>query len=59
MARVKQTACKQLGVRDIALQCYQQLVDVQLKVPLCKLLLLLLVVNWELLLVLFWELEVE
>jgi hypothetical protein len=32
---------------------------VQLKVPLRKLLLLLLVVNWELLLVLFWELEVE
>jgi hypothetical protein len=48
-----------LGVRDIALQCYQQLVNVQLKVPLRKLLLLLLVVNWELLLVLFWELKVE
>jgi len=33
--------------------------NVQLKVPLRKLLLQLLVVNWELLLVLFWELEVE
>jgi hypothetical protein len=32
---------------------------VQLKLPLLKLLLLLLVVNWELLLVVFWELEVE
>jgi hypothetical protein len=32
---------------------------VQLKLPLLKLLLLLLVVNWELLLVIFWELKVE
>jgi hypothetical protein len=32
---------------------------VQLKLPLLKLLLLLLVVNWELLLVVFWELKVE
>jgi hypothetical protein len=48
-----------LGVRAIALQFYQQLIDVQLKLPLLKLLLLLLVVNWELLLVVFWELEVE
>jgi hypothetical protein len=48
-----------LGVRAIALQCYQQLIDVQLKLPLLKLLLLLLVVNWELLLVVFWELKVE
>jgi hypothetical protein len=48
-----------LGVRAIALQYNQQLIDVQLKLPLLKLLLLLLAVNWELLLVVFWELEVE
>jgi hypothetical protein len=49
-----------LGVRPFPLHFYQQLIDVNKPQPLLKLLLkLLLLVNWELLLVVFWELEVE
>jgi hypothetical protein len=50
-----------LRVRPFPFKCYQQLVNVKKPQLLLKLLLklLLIVINWELLLVVFWELQVE
>jgi hypothetical protein len=46
-----------LGVRPFPIYFYQHLIDVKKPQPLLKLLLklLLVVVNWELLLVIYWE----
>jgi hypothetical protein len=57
MARVKQTARKSIGGKAFPYLFYQHLIDVKEPQPLLMLLLklLLVMVNWELLLVIYWE----